>query len=119
MINFFKSVWQKVCETTMSILKGIRKVTQWFSELFFGALVRVESWAQIFYHALTRFMGALRSIVVRAIGLTLTVIPTFLMFTKAAWREYFEMWRQFTFTPKMDWDEEIDNILHVNFGAAA
>lgn len=119
MIDFFKRVWRKVRDTAMSILKGIRKVTQWFSELFFGALVRVESWVQIFYHKLTTILGAVRSILVRAVGLILTIIPTFLMFTKAAWKEYFEMWRQFTFTPKMDWDEEIDNIIHVNFGAAA
>lgn len=118
MIDFFKRVWSKVKETALNILRGIRKVTQWISELFFGALVRVESWIQIFYHALTKVVGAIRAIVIRAIGLTLTIIPTFLMFSKAAWKEYFQMWRQFTFTPKMDWHEELDNLVYLHADAA-
>lgn len=119
MMSFFKKVFNKIREVTMSLLRGIRHVTQWISELFYGALVRVESWVQVFYHNVTRFIGAVRSIVVRAIALIITVIPVTLMFTKAAWKEYFRMWREFTLTPKVDVDEVIDNVLHVEFGAAA
>ena len=118
-MNFFRKVFNKIREVTMSVLKGIRHATQWISELFYGALVRIESLVQIFYHRMTKLMGAVRSIVIRAIALVLTVIPTFLMFTKAAWKEYFQMWREFTLTPQRNLDEEIDNVLRVEFGAAA
>lgn len=113
MKEFFVNLIRKIRDGCVRLFRQVKRFTQWVSELFYGALVRTEAWVQWFANRTVVLLGSMLSLTIRALGILITAIPTFLMFTKSAWQEYGQMWKQFTFTPKMNWHGK-RNVVHLH-----